>query len=102
MRVRLNSCHTACGRRDFLKIGALAFAGLDLPKLLAADRSRREISCIVLFQSGGASQLDTFDPKPDAPSDIRGSFKSIATSVPGTHISELLPRTAKSVHKFSI
>ena len=102
MDLRSNSFHTACTRRDFLKIGALAFAGLDLPKLLAADRSRREISCIVLFQSGGASQLDTFDPKPDAPSDIRGSFKSIATSVPGTHISELLPRTAKSVHKFSI
>lgn len=102
MDLRSNSFHTACSRRDFLKIGALAFAGLDLPKLLAADRSRREISCIVLFQSGGASQLDTFDPKPDAPSDIRGSFKSIATSVPGTHISELLPRTAKSVHKFSI
>ena len=98
-----SSCfHNNCSRRDFLKIGALAFAALDLPKLLAADRDRREISCIVLFQNGGASQLDTFDPKPDAPSDIRGSFKAIPTSVPGTHISELLPRMAKLTHKFSI
>ena len=98
-----SSCfHNNCSRRDFLKVGALAFAGLNLPKLLAADRNRREISCIVLFQNGGASQLDTFDPKPDAPSDIRGSFKAIPTSVPGTHISELLPRTAKLAHKFSI
>jgi uncharacterized protein DUF1501 len=91
-----------CSRRDFLKIGALAIGGLDLPKLLAADRGRRDISCIVLFQNGGASQLDTFDPKPDAPSDIRGSFKAIPTAVPGIHISELLPRTAKSMKRFSI
>ena len=60
------------------------------------------MSCIVLFQNGGASQLDTFDPKPDAPSEVRGSFKPISTSVPGIQISELLPRTAKVMHKFSI
>ena len=102
MDVKASCFYSTCRRRDFLKVGALAFAGLNLPKLLAADRNRREISCIVLFQNGGASQLDTFDPKPDAPSDIRGSFKAIPTSVPGTHISELLPRTAKLAHKFSI
>src|SRR5207237_3183269 len=51
---------------------------------------------------GGASQLDTFDPKPDAPSDVRGSFKTLATTVPGVHISELLPRTAQAMKKFSI
>jgi hypothetical protein len=102
MRVISNCFQNQCTRRDFLKVGALAFAGLDLPKLLAADHKRREISCIVLFQNGGASQLDTFDPKPDAPSDIRGSFKAISTSVPGTHVSELLPRTARLAHKFSI
>src|SRR2546429_760321 len=102
MDVKASCFYSTCSRRDFLKVGALAFAGLNLPKLLAADRNRREISCIVLFQNGGASQLDTFDPKPDAPSDIRGSFKAIPTSVPGTHISELLPRMAKLTHKFSI
>jgi hypothetical protein len=88
-------------RRDFLKIGSLAFAGIHLPQLLKAATDR-EISCIVLFQNGGASQLDTFDPKPDAPSDVRGIFKSIPTAVPGVHLSELLPRTAAAMKKFSI
>jgi hypothetical protein len=89
-----------CSRRDFLKIGSLAFAGIDLPTLLAAPK--RDMSCVVFFQNGGASQLDSFDPKPDAPSDIRGSFKPIPTSVPGIHISELLPHAAKAMKKFSI
>jgi uncharacterized protein (DUF1501 family) len=89
-------------RRDFLRIGSLAFAGVNLPRLLAADQTKREISCIVIFQNGGASQLDTFDPKPDAQSDIRGSFRPIPTSVPGIHISELLPQSAKAMKKFSI
>ncbi|MBI1786593.1 MAG: DUF1501 domain-containing protein, partial [Acidobacteria bacterium] len=88
-------------RRGFLKAGGLAFGGLDLGRLLA-ESSRREISCIVLFQNGGASQLDTFDPKPDAPADIRGSFKDIPTAVPGVHISELLPRSARAMKQFSI
>jgi hypothetical protein len=88
-------------RRDFLKAGTLAFGGLDLPRLLRAS-TRPDISCIVFFQNGGASQLDTFDPKPDAPSDVRGSFKSIPTTIPGVHLSELLPRCAQSMKKFSI
>src|SRR5580693_4075306 len=89
-------------RRDFLRIGGLAFAGMNLPRLLASETGRREVSCIVLFQNGGASQLDTFDPKPGAPSEVRGSFMPISTSVPGVQISELLPRTAKEMHKFSV
>lgn len=88
-------------RRDFIKAGGLAFGGLSLPGLLAASE-RSDVSCIVLFQNGGACQLDTFDPKPDAPADIRGSFKPVPTSVPGVHISELLTRTAKMMKKFSI
>src|SRR5262245_38527351 len=93
---------SAFGRRDFLKAGGMAFGGLTLPGLLAADRASSEISCIVIFQNGGASQLDTFDPKPDAPAEIRGSFKPIPTTVPGVQISELLPRTAQAMKKFSI
>src|ERR1700680_2647223 len=93
---------SGASRRDFLKIGGLAFAGINLPRLLASETGRREVSCIVLFQNGGASQLDTFDPKPDAPSEVRGSFGQISTSVPGVQISELLPRTAKVMHKFSV
>ena len=91
-----------CSRRDFLKIGGLAFAGLNLPKLLAASGGASERSCIVIFQNGGASQFETFDPKPDAPSGIRGPFNPIPTAVPGIHISELLPRTAKRMNRFAL
>jgi hypothetical protein len=89
-------------RRDFLRIGSLGFGGLRLPNLLAADSARKERSCIVIFQNGGASQLDTFDPKPDAPPDIRGSFGTVPTAVPGIHFSGLLPRSAKALKKFAV
>lgn len=88
-------------RRSFLKAGALAFGGLNLPHLLASS-ARREMGAIVLFQNGGASQLDSFDPKPDAPADIRGSFGTIRSSLPGVHVSALIPETAKRMHKFSV
>jgi hypothetical protein len=91
-----------CGRRDFLRVGGLAFAGLNLPRLLAAEGTRKDVSCIVVFQNGGASQLDTFDPKPDAPGEVRGTTKPISTSIPGIQISELLPQTAKAMQKFSV
>ena len=99
--IRPPSVLVGTSRRDFLKVGSLAFSGINLTKLLAASESK-ERSCIVLFQAGGASQLDTFDPKPEAVSDIRGSFKSIPTAVPGVRFSELLPRAAKSLNKFSV
>ncbi|MBI2685922.1 MAG: DUF1501 domain-containing protein [Acidobacteria bacterium] len=89
-------------RRDFLRLGSLAFGGLQLPSLLAAEQGKSERSCIVIFQNGGASQLDFFDPKPDAPHDVRGSFGSVPTSVPGVHFSGLLPRTAKVLDKFAV
>lgn len=89
-------------RRDFLRMGGLAFGGMELPSLLAAEPSKSERSCIVLFLNGGASQLDTFDPKPDAPHDVRGSFGSVPTSVPGVHFGGLLPRTAKAFSQFAV
>ena len=89
-------------RRDFLRVGSLAFGGLHLRSLLAAESGRSERACIVIFQNGGASQLDSFDPKPDAPADIRGSFGSTPTAVPGVHFSGLLPRTAKALNKFAV
>src|SRR5262245_59694581 len=89
-------------RRDFLKAGSLAFGGLALPDMLAADSAKNAISCIVIFQNGGASQLDTFDPKPEAPPEIRGSSTSIPTTVPGVHISGQLTQTARMMSKFSI
>jgi len=57
---------------------------------------------IYLFLSGGPSQYETFDPKPEAPVEIRGSFKPISTNVPGIHLSELLPRTASIVDRLAI
>ncbi|MBM3735596.1 MAG: DUF1501 domain-containing protein [Acidobacteria bacterium] len=89
-------------RRDFIRAGSLAFGGLSLPRLLRAETGKSERACIVIFQSGGASQLDFFDPKPDAPADIRGSFGTAPATVPGVHFSGLLPRTAKAFKKFAV
>src|ERR1700691_5099195 len=89
-------------RREMLRVGGLALAGLSLPQLLQqqvqakpAGRSfGKAKNCILLYLSGAPSQLDTFDPKPDAPEDIRGEFSTIPTTVPGVRFSELLPRSA--------
>jgi hypothetical protein len=90
-------------RRDFLRVGGLAVAGLNLPRLLAgASNGQREISCIVFFQNGGMSQLDSFDPKPEAPLEVRGTVSSIPTAIPGVHFSELVPRCAKAANKFTL
>ena len=101
-------------RRELLRVGGLSLAGLSLPLLLqqtahAADKPSKPSrtfgkakSCILLYLSGGPAQLDTFDPKPDAPEDIRGEFKPIATSVTGVRFSELLPRTAKWMHQIGL
>jgi hypothetical protein len=90
-----------------LRSGGLSTLGLGLPALLRAESIRtgnvvRAKSCILLFQFGGASHLDTFDPKPDAPSGIAGEFKTIATSLPGLQICEHLPRIAKLADKFTL
>lgn len=89
------------GRRDFMRLGSLAVGGLNLPRLLAAG-APRETSCIIFFQNGGASQLETFDPKPDAPLEVRGNIGAIPTAIPGVHFSELMPRCAKAVSKFTV
>jgi hypothetical protein len=62
----------------------------------------RAKSCILLFLSGGPPQHETFDPKPDAPVEIRGDFRSIRSSVPGIHLSETLPRTAGIMHRLAV
>src|SRR5207247_7515087 len=58
--------------------------------------------CILIFFYGGPSHLETFDPKPNAPAEIRGEFKPISTSVPGVQIGEHLPRLAKLMHKIAL
>ena len=86
-------------RRDFIRIGMASLGGLSLASLLrqqsALGSNKRDLNCIVLFQAGGNSQIDTWDPKPDAEAEIRGYFKAIPTVIPGIHFSELLPESAK-------
>ena len=97
-------------RRDFLRVGALGSLGSFLPgSLSAAPRSIANSSgfgrakrCLLLFLTGGPPQLDTWDLKPDAPAEIRGELRPIATTVPGLHISELFPRLAGQSDKYCI
>lgn len=97
-------------RRAFLQCGALAATGITLAdclrlKALArpGSRDRRaDTSVILLWMDGGPSHHDTFDPKPDAPAEIRGEFKPIATAVPGIQICEHLPRTARLMDRLAL
>ena len=89
------------GRRDFLRIGSLGALGVSLDGVLRAN-GNKDISCILVWQSGGCGQQDTFDMKPDAPSEYRGEFKPISTNIPGIQICEHLPYTAKQADKFTI
>jgi hypothetical protein len=110
----MNSIRTNCdglGRRDFLQAGFAAVGGLGLSDLMAlraeaatarGKASPEQINCILVWLDGGPSHYETFDPKPDAPSEIRGEFKSIPTSVPGIHFCETMPSLAKSFDKFSV
>lgn len=79
--------------------------GLGLPQYLqsaTAGTPAKDISCIFLFLAGGPSHFETFDPKPDAPSEIRGLWDPVSTSVPGTFICEKLPLMARRMHKVAI
>lgn len=96
-------------RRHALRIGTSGLiGGLSLPRLLelqanAATGQRAPAqACIFIFLEGGPSQLDMWDMKPDAPIEIRGPFRPIRTSVPGTMITEHLPNCARIAHKYTI
>jgi hypothetical protein len=90
-------------RREFLKAAAAGAAGLAVAgRATATARPPRAKSCIFINLIGGPSQLDTFDPKPDAPSGIRGPFRPIQTQTPGVYISELFPKLAAVSDRFSL
>lgn len=91
-------------RRQILQTGAIGYLGLSLPRLLRADTSKAATadSCILIFLNGGPSHLDMWDMKPDAPAEIRGEFKPIATTVPGIQLSEHLPRMARLMHRATL
>src|SRR5262249_50375881 len=69
---------------------------------LPGGRRPKAAGCILLYLQGGQSQLETFDPKPEAPEQVRGEFKPIRTSVPGTLVCEHLPRLARLAHRFPL
>lgn len=104
------TAHTCCGvtRRDFLQVGTLGAMGLSLPQYLEAkergmvDKKNDNRAAIMIFNLGAPSQLDTFDMKPEAPSEIRGPFKPIDTASPDINISEIFPLHARVADKFSL
>jgi uncharacterized protein (DUF1501 family) len=104
------TAHTCDGitRRDFLQVGTLGAVGLslaDYAQLQAAgqvDPGKDDRACIMIFNLGAPSQLDTFDMKPDAPAEVRGPFQAIQTAAPDMLLSEILPRHAAMADKFSL
>ncbi|MBI2808571.1 MAG: DUF1501 domain-containing protein [Planctomycetes bacterium] len=106
------STHLGLSRRSFLKAGVIGLGGLACPSLArpaneerapsASTNARSPKAVIQIFLSGGPSQHDTFDPKPDAPVEYRGPFQSISTRLPGVRITELFPRVAGLMDRMSI
>ena len=99
--------HTNPTRRDFIRATAAGAAGLALAETATGGlrpplRLGTAKSCIFINMVGGPAHLDTFDPKPDAPSDVRGPFRPIRTATPGVHVSELFPELSKLSDTFSL
>lgn len=105
--IRHGSCRNCEGmsRRDLLRVGALGLGGLTLPGLLASEAgaaASRDVNVILIWLDGGPSHIDMFDPKPEAPVEVRGEFGAIETNVKGIRISDQLPHMAKQMDKYSI
>src|SRR5688572_5520547 len=102
-------------RREFLRVGGAGLFGLSLADVLRLQANANPIpdakgkngwgkakSVILIFLQGGPSHIDIWDPKPDAPSNIRGEFKAIKTNVPGIWLSETMPQLAKQMDKATL
>ena len=95
-------------RRDFLQAGTLGAIGFGLPQWFAAQAAGAvkpgadDRACIMIFNLGAPSNMDLWDMKPDAPAEVRGPFKPIATSSPAIQVSEILPRHATIADKLSL
>lgn len=96
-------------RRGFLQTGLAGLAGISMPALLqhqaraaAAGQARGKTNVILFWLSGGPSHIDMWDPKPEAPPEVRGPYGHIPTALPGVHVCEHLPLTAKLMHKLTL
>lgn len=96
-------------RRTFLRVGGLAAFGLSLPQYLQAraespspPASPKAKRCILLWMQGGPSHIDSFDPKPDAPVEIRGEFGTLPTTLPGVRFADPLPMLAKCTDRLAV
>src|SRR5436190_10998504 len=93
-------------RRSWLRIGGFALGGLALPDILHAEAKSGQRNpakgIIMVLLPGGPTHLDMFDLKPDAPVEIRGEFRPIATNVPGIALCELMPRLSRIADKLAI
>ncbi|MDP7305511.1 MAG: DUF1501 domain-containing protein, partial [Pirellulaceae bacterium] len=93
-------------RRELLQVGCSGLLGLTLPTVFGDSTSAAQPtsgkSVILVFQSGGGSHLDTFDPKPEAPDNTRGEFGVIDTTLPGIKFSEHVPHLAKRTDQLAI
>lgn len=99
-------CPGPLSRRDVLRVGTLALGGMTLPQVAAARAASgtetADTSVILLYMHGGPSQLETYDLKLGAPSDVRSLYRPIATTVPGMEICEHFPRQAQLAEKFTL
>lgn len=100
-------CPGPMSRRELLRFGMAGLGSLSLPHLFqqrsqAAESSRERTAVIIVWLPGGASHLETYDPKPSAPSEFRGPFGAIPTKASGIQICELLPRHAAIADRFTI
>src|SRR5947207_7482857 len=111
IKVTGNGSITTCDgitRRDFLQVGTLGALGMTLSKFAALQamgavaQGKEDQACIMIFNLGAPSQIDTWDMKPNAPAEIRGPFKPIKTTSPDIQISEIFPLHAKLADKFSL
>lgn len=96
-------------RRQLIQAGIMGMAGLSLPDVLRlrarsaeSGITRNDTAVIYVLQEGGATQFETYDPKPMAPVEIRGEFQAIPTSVPGVHFSEVMAEQAKIMHRLTV
>lgn len=106
-KVNIPVCHGVT-RRSFLQAGAAGLAGLSLPNLMrleasgAVNRNARIRNCITIFLVGSPGHLDTWDMKPDAPSEVRGKYRPIQTNVNGVQICEHFPLMARMMDKVAL